>query len=580
MRRFLVVLALGLLALSPAWAAPRPHLDLGFEDPECSNGWYFGPWWTTYQGGIDTSVVHSGAQSVALRATPGPWNPQTGYASFEQDLEGSEFAGKRVRLSGYVRTEGITVGAADLFLGFLTEDGGFYAVDSSAQGATGTTPWTRHTIEIDVPENTEFLILGMELYGNGAVFFDDFEVEVNGHHWADGPARLNPPSAEAVDWLRQNAIAFDTVEARHGFADLQPLKNVIGDARIVSLGEGTHGTREFFQMKHRLLEFLATEMGFTHFAIEANMPEAYRVNEYVLTGVGDPAELLEGMYFWTWNTQEVLDMILWMREYNASGRGPIQFTGFDMQYSRVAVPIARAFLMKAEPDYVPVANSAFAKALVADQTRRVTLPTVAEIRAVFEHMSGKRADYLASFPKEEVEWAIQNARIVLQSVESMAGITSRDESMATNAAWILDNAPAGSKIVLWAHNGHVNKKAGLMGDYLDERYGDDMYVLGFALGEGRYNAVGPTGLTSQEASPPPPGALEAFLEAAALPRFILDLNHLGEDAPGNWLKKRHGFRSTGAVAFKCPFYPTIATEEYDGLIWINPTNPSVLLPFD
>src|SRR5690349_24512528 len=126
MRRVLVVLALGLLALSPASAAPRPHLDLGFEDPECSNGWYFGPWWTQYQGGIDTSVVRSGAQSVVLRATPGPWNPQTGYASFEQDLEGPEFAGKRVRLSGYVRTEGITVGGADLFLVGLTYDGGFF----------------------------------------------------------------------------------------------------------------------------------------------------------------------------------------------------------------------------------------------------------------------------------------------------------------------------------------------------------------------------------------------------------------------------------------------------------------------
>src|SRR5690349_6392487 len=203
-------------------------------------------------------------------------------------------------------------------------------------------------------------------------------------------------------------------------------------------------------------------MGLSVFATEASMPEAFRLNDYVRRGEGDPKELLKGMYFWTWNTQEVLDMILWMREYNASGRGPVQFTGFDMQYSRVAVPIARAFLTKAEPAYLPVANSAFAKALVADQTRRASLSTVAEIRAVFEHMSGKRADYLASYPKEEVDWAIQNARIILQSVESMAGITSRDESMAVNAAWILDNAPAGSKIVLWAHNGHVNKKADLM----------------------------------------------------------------------------------------------------------------------
>ena len=580
MRELFAVLVLGFLTLSPAWADPRTALDLDFEAPECSSGWLFGPWWTRYQGGIDTAVARSGAQSAVLRATPGPWNPSRGYASFDQEVAGSELAGKRVRLSGYVRTEGITAGAADLWWAVLNKDGSVSYADSSAQGSTGTTPWTRHTLELDVRADADIILFGVELYGNGTAWFDDLEVEVNGHRWTDGPARLTTPSAEAADWLRRNAIPFDTPAARHGFADLQPLRNVIGDARIVSLGEGTHGTREFFQMKHRLLEFLATEMGFTHFAIEANMPEAYRVNEYVLTGVGDPAELLEGMYFWTWNTREVLDMILWMRELNASGRGPVQFTGFDMQFSGVAAPIARAFLVKADPDSVPAADSAFAKALAAEQTRRVTPQTLAEVRAVFEHMTARRASYLAGFPKEEVEWAIQNARIVLQNVESIAGITSRDESMAANVEWILDNAPAGSKIVLWAHNGHVNKREGRMGSYLAERYGGDMYVLGFTFGEGRYNAVGPAGLTSHQAFPPAPGTLETFLGSAGLPRFILDLNNLGEDAPGNWLKKRRGMRSIGALAFKCSFFPAVAAEEYDGLIWINPANPSVLLPFD
>ena len=80
-----------------------------------------------------------------------------------------------------------------------------------------------------------------------------------------------------------------------------------------------------------MLEFLASEMGFTIFSIEANMPEAYRLNDYVLNGTGDPAQLLRGMYFWTWDTEEVLDMIRWMREFNKSGKGRVQFTGFDMQ---------------------------------------------------------------------------------------------------------------------------------------------------------------------------------------------------------------------------------------------------------
>src|ERR1041384_7615428 len=122
------------------------------------------------------------------------------------------------------------------------------------------------------------------------------------------PAAL--PAQEAVtSWIRSSANPLKTVEARSGFDDMEPLRRVIGDARIVSLGEATHGTREFFQLKHRMLEFLATQMGFTIFSIEANMPEAYRLNDYVLNGTGDPAQLLRGIYFWTWNTEEVLDMI-------------------------------------------------------------------------------------------------------------------------------------------------------------------------------------------------------------------------------------------------------------------------------
>ncbi|HTY89198.1 MAG TPA: hypothetical protein VMB80_17255 [Candidatus Acidoferrum sp.] len=87
-------------------------------------------------------------------------------------------------------------------------------------------------------------------------------------------------TAEAARrWLSTNAIRLETVEAGHGFADLQPLKPVIGPARIVALGEATHGTREFFQLKHRMLEFLVTEMGFNIFAMEATLPESFDIND-------------------------------------------------------------------------------------------------------------------------------------------------------------------------------------------------------------------------------------------------------------------------------------------------------------
>ena len=106
---------------------------------------------------------------------------------------------------------------------------------------------------------------------------------------------------EIVNWLQANGESFSTPQAGNGFADLQFLRDMIGDAKVVALGEATHGTREFFLMKHRILKFLVQEMGFNLFAIEASWPEANRLNEYVHTGVGDPAILLSGLYFWTWN---------------------------------------------------------------------------------------------------------------------------------------------------------------------------------------------------------------------------------------------------------------------------------------
>jgi erythromycin esterase len=66
---------------------------------------------------------------------------------------------------------------------------------------------------------------------------------------------------ETIHWIRASAIPIATVEAGNGFSDLEPLRRVIGDARIVSLGEATHGTREFFQLKHRLLEFCVSVLG-------------------------------------------------------------------------------------------------------------------------------------------------------------------------------------------------------------------------------------------------------------------------------------------------------------------------------
>ena len=584
MRRVLLALSLWLLVLTPTGAvAAPPFLDLQFNAAECTGGWI--PFVRgDFQASLDTSVSRSGGQSALIRYTSTErWTRARGYGLMNQEFPVADAAGKRVRLSGYIQTDDVRGGSAKLWMTAVDSRGNVVAsVADRVPGIHGTVSWTLHEVEMDVPFDAREMTFGILLEGSGKAWFDDLAIQLDGRPWEQGkPAAIPRVTPAAVSWLRKAAIPFSTPEAGHGFDDLQRLKKVIGDARIVSLGEATHGTREFFQMKHRLLEFLVEEMGFTHFSIEANMPEAYRLNEYVLTGEGDPYELLEGMYFWTWNTQEVLDMIQWMREYNASGKGPVQFTGFDNQYTGYAAANVRSFLRVADSKYLLQAGALLTRAEAAGQARRVTAEDLAAARSVHDYMKSKRGDYLARFSAERVDWAIQNARVVVQALEGMSGGQSRDASMAENVGWILDHAPAGSKIVLWAHNMHVSKASGWMGRFLDQRYGDDMIVLGFAFGSGRYNAVEMgVGLRDHEARPPIPGSVESYLGAAGMPRFVLDLRRVPNGAPATWLKQSQPFRSLGSGAIRCPFYPSVVSNDYDALIWFDKTNPSVLLPFD
>lgn len=170
------------------------------------------------------------------------------------------------------------------------------------------------------------------------------------------PPLATPDSGPRRDWLKQHALAVKTVRAERGFEDLAGLAAMIGDARVVGLGEGTHGTREHFQMKHRLLEFLVEKMGFSIFAIEAGAPEAQELDAYVLGGAGDVERLIGGMYFGTWNTEEVRDMVEWMRRFNAAEKARnsprrVHFTGFDMQAGAVAIAKVREFLEAYEPEF-------------------------------------------------------------------------------------------------------------------------------------------------------------------------------------------------------------------------------------
>jgi erythromycin esterase len=316
------------------------------------------------------------------------------------------------------------------------------------------------------------------------------------------------------------------------------------------------------------------------------------VNEYVLTGKGDPKALLRGMYFWTWDTQEVLDMILWMRQFNQSGKGRIQFLGFDMQFGQVAMSNVRDFVARADPGYAGDLEKAYSglgdywRTMQRAKAARDLPAAEKELRAnrtmeVVKHLVASRADYVKKAAVDEVDRAIQDARVLAQAVQSQTSPGGsglyRDQCMAENVAWILDHAPRGSRIVLWAHNGHVGKRPGSMGFHLAKRYGPEMVVLGFACHEGRYTAVrqGRGLVDDNELQAPAAGCLEHYLHETGLPRLILDLLKAARDAPeSSWAHRPLNLRSVGALAMQTQFFPLVISDAYDALIYFDKTGAS------
>lgn len=424
--------------------------------------------------------------------------------------------------------------------------------------------------------------------------------------------------AEVLAWIRSTAIPLRSVVAGSGFTDLQPFKAVVGKAQVVGLGEATHGTKEFFQLKHRMLEFLVEEMGFRVFAIEANLPEAYAVDEYIQTGLGDPAKALKGLYFWTWDTTEVLDQILWMRKYNADPSHPkkLRFYGVDMQEHRVALAQATAWLEKAAPEearQLAAIGKRIALRMEKGESRSFSkrlkqgLTVAAGFResvsadwegiardteALALRLDGQKAalavgDQASIFARQR-----QNLRVLVQFAQMESDLqrsfTVRDEAMAANLRWIQAQEP-GEKIVLWAHNFHIGVDPSLRstGWHLRQAMGEAYLPLGFAFREGGFQAQNSDplnpGLKVFNVTPPAEADLDAALASAGHPAMALDLGRLPVGPVRNWFEAPRGTLGCGAV-FRVPVDPRVylpklaMPSRFRALFFINSTTAAMPVP--
>lgn len=402
-------------------------------------------------------------------------------------------------------------------------------------------------------------------------------------------------------WLEANVhpIAGSHLSLPHG--GIEFLREIVGDARIVSLGEGTHGTRDFFEMKARILRFLVEEMGFNTFAIEATWPESRRLDHYVRTGEGDPRVFLSALYFWTWNTASVLEMIEWMREHNEAG-GDIGFHGFDMQSPGMALHNVREYVREVDPESAePVNEQTDCLARHSNgpggwggSNRPYTVQTAgywadcrASLDAVRELLLQNREGYEALAGEEAFAVALQSLRVALQYHLQATGEQHRDESMAENTEWISRQIGPEGRMVLWAHNNHVATRRRSQGLYLRETFGDDMVVVGFSHETGHFSGVdlrpgAGFGYGPHALEPPVSGSFERVFAEADLPGFLLDLRDRDFNSEETrWLGESRLFRSIGCCLSPDygTWFNTPLAAWYDVIIHFRQTRPTMILPF-
>ncbi len=304
-------------------------LNLGFESIKSDQfepfGWDY--WEDGYDVAIDEKVSYSGKYSLRIEPNPDNSHHQgTGGVSY---LYHGIHDNQRIRVTGSIKNDSTNKDSIGLYIRCYTLQGnvGNITYDSDF---IGTHDWQEYSVELVASKETNFLVFGAILSGSGKIWVDNIRLFVDENEVFTQPGIYSySATRNEINRLKTRIIPIKTAKAESGFEDLEPLKQSLKDARIIALGENTHGSHEVFEMRHRMIEFLTAEMGFNAFAIESFLPEHSLINHYVLTGFGEPNKVLNTLYP-AWNTQEVLQMIQWMKKYNQAAPDKLHFFGFDI----------------------------------------------------------------------------------------------------------------------------------------------------------------------------------------------------------------------------------------------------------
>ncbi|MEV4360390.1 erythromycin esterase family protein [Nonomuraea sp. NPDC049625] len=374
-------------------------------------------------------------------------------------------------------------------------------------------------------------------------------------------------------WLRRQAVPLTHLDPEAPLDDLKPVRDILGDARVVAIGENSHFINEFSLMRRRILRFLVEHCGFTVLAFEYGFSEGFPLDAWAQgEGTDDDlsAHLAEAI------PVGVDEPLRWMRRHNATAGVPVRFAGIDIPAAGGSLLPALApvadYLREIDPETLPAVQAAmrmaesFAGASAASAAPAWTRLATAEqdaLSAVLMRLlirfRAVEALYVSRGDQHSYDIALRRIEAACHAdygFRAMAGLyagngltadtSARDVYMAGSVLWHLERLEPGARIVLAAHNAHLQKVpisfnghlTGLpMGQHLQRALGDEYFALGLTSTTGHTADMRPDenarfgfAIDNTALEAPEPGSVEAAFADAGLGLSIADLRRARREA--------------------------------------------------
>jgi protein-L-isoaspartate(D-aspartate) O-methyltransferase len=424
------------------------------------------------------------------------------------------------------------------------------------------------------------------------------------------PARLRPVEGDTVSAIAASSEPFNSIEG----ADLDTLLERIGDAKIVLLGEATHGTSEFYRMRERISQELITRRGFRFVAIEGDWPDVARLDHYVRHFEFPPSEWTAFARFptWMWRNNEVRSFVDWLHAHNAerSLQERVAIYGLDLYSLYTSIGSVLRYLDEVDPDSARIARQRYG-CLTPWQADPATYGHAAltgafrtcekDVVRMLEDILHKQSDY-ATHDGERFLDVVQNARLVTDAERyyrimyygSRASWNLRDSHMFETLKTLLDFHGPEARAIVWAHNSHVGDAAATemsargeydIGHLCREGFGNGAYSIGFGTHAGTVAAAsdwdGP--MEVKAVLPSLDRSYERLCHETGRPRFMLPLRGPSTAEIRNKLAKPRLERAIGVIyrpetELASHYFQAVLPAQFDEYIWFDKTR--AVTPFE